>query len=112
MEDTSRFDQCRRTPLYLEQVRLRVSYALSYLISPILYLERVAGGGGILLLVDQAPEEPEEIIEPEVPTMPVVAAASTEPIAMAVDQTAPHIALGDGPEADPPVSFEVCSFPG
>lgn len=35
------------------------------------------------------------------------AGAPTEPVAMAVEQSAPHIALGDGPEAEPPASFEV-----
>ncbi|EJD04170.1 26S proteasome regulatory complex, non-ATPase subcomplex, Rpn2/Psmd1 subunit [Fomitiporia mediterranea MF3/22] len=75
--------------------------------------ERYAGGGGILILIDQAPGEPVEFIEAEVPVAaPPANAVPTAPNAIgltpaASTQTGPHIALDEnGPEADPPASFE------
>ena len=76
--------------------------------------ERYAGGGGILILIDQTPGEPIEFIEPEVPVPP--SAATTlqgapvpgAPAAGTSGPSAPHIALDENaPEAEPPASFEV-----
>lgn len=77
--------------------------------------ERYAGGGGILILIDQSPDEPIEYIEPEVP--PPVEAITSAPgadaqgSATAATSQGPHIALDENePESDPPESFEVCSY--
>lgn len=73
--------------------------------------ERYAGGGGILILIDQAPSEPVELVELEpapasAPPATEAAPATTTPAAPA--STGRHIALDDNaPEADPPQSFEV-----
>lgn len=77
--------------------------------------EKYAGGGGILILVDEFPDEEAEFVEFHAPaTDPVPAEvvpngsvpnghATTSPV------SGPHIALDeDAPEADPPESFEVC----
>jgi len=74
--------------------------------------EKYAGGGGILILVDEFPDQEAEFIEFEAPA---AAPAPTE--AIANDQnghaiagpaaSGPHIALDENePEADPPESFE------
>ncbi|KAH8120111.1 26S proteasome regulatory complex, non-ATPase subcomplex, Rpn2/Psmd1 subunit [Phellopilus nigrolimitatus] len=71
--------------------------------------ERYAGGGGILILIDQSPDEPAEYIEAELPAPvpPVAAAVSPAPAATVPAPSGPHIALDeDAPEADPPESFE------
>ncbi len=65
--------------------------------------EKFAGGGGILLLVDQRPSEEASYVEFSAPA-PAPAAAE-EPRA---DSPVRHIALdADAPEADPPEPFEV-----
>lgn len=72
--------------------------------------ERYAGGGGILLLIDQHPEEPVELMESElVPEVPVATVDETPATAVSsTSSTAPHIALDENaPEADPPEPFEV-----
>ncbi|THH10931.1 hypothetical protein EW145_g999 [Phellinidium pouzarii] len=67
--------------------------------------DRYAGGGGILILMDQTPDEPVEYIVDEVPV-------SADPINApegpgATGSSDPHIALDENaPEADPPESFE------
>jgi 26S proteasome regulatory subunit N2 len=69
--------------------------------------EKYAGGGGILLLVDERPGEPEEFIELSTvaPPAPQVAPANN---AGATAQTEPHIALDpNGGEAEVPGVFEV-----
>jgi 26S proteasome regulatory subunit N2 len=76
--------------------------------------EKYAGGGGILILVDEFPDEEAEFVEFEAPAAEPVPAeglpngsvpnghATTGPA------SGPHIALDeDAPEADPPESFEV-----
>ncbi|KAI0814897.1 26S proteasome regulatory complex non-ATPase subcomplex Rpn2/Psmd1 subunit [Irpex lacteus] len=64
--------------------------------------EKFAGGGGILLLVDQRPSEEASYVEFSAPA-PAPAAAE-EPRA---DSPVRHIALdADAPEADPPEPFE------
>jgi 26S proteasome regulatory subunit N2 len=76
--------------------------------------ERYAGGGGILILIDQTPSEPAEFIEtelprPAAPTVPTAAEPSTTAITPAPN-AAVHIALDENePEAQPPESFEVSS---
>lgn len=76
--------------------------------------ERYAGGGGILLLIDQRPGEPAELIESEVAPAPQappaamdVAAPEPAPAATAAP-SGPNVFLDeDAPEAGPPESFEV-----
>lgn len=76
--------------------------------------ERYAGGGGILMLIDQQPNEPVQLVEYEVQAAaPVVApmevAEDSAPAAGAAVPTGPHISLDENaPEADPPEPFEVC----
>lgn len=76
--------------------------------------EKYAGGGGILILVDEFPDQEAEFIEFEAPTAAPVSAevpadgqnghAIAGPAA-----SGPHVALDENaPEADPPESFEVC----
>jgi 26S proteasome regulatory subunit N2 len=73
--------------------------------------ERYAGGGGILLLVDERPGEPQEFIELStiVPAAPQVAPSSTVEISTATGaRTDRNIALdANGPEAEVPTPFEV-----
>lgn len=85
--------------------------------------EKYAGGGGILILVDEYPDEEAEFVEFEAPA---AAGAPTEAVpngsipnghattgaTAAGPASGPHIALDeDAPEADPPESFEVrCSL--
>ncbi|KAL5495465.1 RPN2 [Sanghuangporus weigelae] len=74
--------------------------------------ERYAGGGGILILIDQAPGESVEFIEEEIPPPPPPPAdsattATGAPVPAASQPTGPHIALDENaPEAEPPASFE------
>jgi len=65
--------------------------------------EGFAGVGGILIMIDQRPEEVTDLIDPLEPS---VLAAAAEPAASAETRARPNIALEDGPEADPPESFE------
>src|SRR5258708_7839392 len=71
--------------------------------------EKYAGGGGILLLVDERPGEPEEFIElSTVVPPPQVAPANNAGATAAAAQTEPHIALDpNGGEAEVPGVFEV-----
>ncbi len=72
--------------------------------------EKYAGGGGILLLVDERPGEAEEFIELSTvaPPAPQVAPANNTDTTTAVAQTEPHIALDpSGGEAEVPEPFEV-----
>lgn len=73
--------------------------------------ERYAGGGGILILIDQSPDEEAEFIEAEVPPAdePAVAPSVGVPVTSGSSTAARHIALDENaPESDPPQSFEVC----
>lgn len=72
--------------------------------------ERYAGGGGIIILTDSQPGEDAEYIEIET-AAPLAAAAPQQPppsTSIPVQPTGRHIALDEGPEAEPPESFEVC----
>lgn len=67
--------------------------------------EKFAGGGGILILVDQRPDEEAEYIEF---TAAVPAAAITSDRAPAPANRTPNISLDpNAPETSPPESFEV-----
>ncbi|KZT30619.1 26S proteasome regulatory complex non-ATPase subcomplex Rpn2/Psmd1 subunit [Neolentinus lepideus HHB14362 ss-1] len=73
--------------------------------------ERYAGGGGILILIDRHPDEPEEFIELET-QLPQSGPAPAESVSngnanVASEPSGPHIALDESaPEAEPPESFE------
>jgi len=74
--------------------------------------EKYAGGGGILILVDESPDQDAELIEFEalalapVPTEVAANGQNGHAIAGPV-ASGPHIALDENaPEADPPESFE------
>lgn len=73
--------------------------------------ETYTGVGGILVLLDEQPDEPVDLIAPLEPSVVVPEPAATQPAQPA--QTAParpHIALDDNlPEASPPAPFEVSS---
>jgi 26S proteasome regulatory subunit N2 len=76
--------------------------------------EKYAGGGGILILVDQHPEEEAEFIEFQTAVvMPTPeqghdGIANGHALAGPPAASGPHIALDENaPEADPPESFEV-----
>lgn len=73
--------------------------------------ERYAGGGGILLLVDERPGEPQEFIELStiVPPAPQAAPSSNAGTPTStVARTDRNIALdANGPEAEVPAPFEV-----
>lgn len=75
--------------------------------------ERYAGGGGILILVDQSPDEEAEFIEftaPATVAAPADAPAANGHATAGPAASGPHIALDESsPEADPPESFEVSS---
>jgi 26S proteasome regulatory subunit N2 len=75
--------------------------------------EKYAGGGGILILVDEFPNEEAEFVEFEAPAIEPVPAdvlpngSIPNGHATAGPASGPHIALDeDAPEADPPESFE------
>jgi 26S proteasome regulatory subunit N2 len=77
--------------------------------------ERLAGGGGILILVDRQPDQEADIIDLTPPPPPAPAASepvAQGPIRAASDEfTGRHMALDENaPEAPPPASFEVCLF--
>lgn len=75
--------------------------------------EKYAGGGGILLLVDERPGEPQEFIELSTvaPPTPQVAPASTAGTTSTGARTERNIALDpNGREAEVPEPFEVCCF--
>lgn len=73
--------------------------------------DKYVGGGGILLLVDERPGEPEEYIElgtvpPPTQAAPVITASVTT-----TEVLRRNISLDpDGPEADVPAPFEVSEF--
>jgi hypothetical protein len=78
--------------------------------------EKYASGGGILILADLRPDEEAEFIEFEPAIEPQPAEPATVPMgnghAIGSLPVGPHIALDESaPEADPPESFEVCSYP-
>lgn len=69
--------------------------------------ERYAGGGGILMLLDQRPSEPTEYVEFYVPPEPPAVATSDGQTRANV----PGIALDESvPDAEPPQSFEVRDY--
>ncbi|KAF9229179.1 26S proteasome regulatory complex non-ATPase subcomplex Rpn2/Psmd1 subunit [Gyrodon lividus] len=70
--------------------------------------ERYAGGGGILILVDERPREEAEFIDLSPPAAPEVTAnGSAVPNGHAHSERNFHIALDEStPDADPPESFE------
>ncbi|KDQ63503.1 hypothetical protein JAAARDRAFT_119183 [Jaapia argillacea MUCL 33604] len=76
---------------------------------------RYAGGGGILILVDQSPDEDAEFIEFET-QLPISAPAEVPSVPngnanVAQTSSGPHIALDDtAAEADPPGPFEVLTI--
>jgi 26S proteasome regulatory subunit N2 len=74
--------------------------------------EKYAGGGGILLLVDERPGEPEEFIElSTVAPPPPQVATNNAGATGAVTQSEPHISLDpNGGEAEVPGMFEVSLF--
>lgn len=67
--------------------------------------EGFAGVGGILIMIDQRPDEETEFIEALEPS---VLASATTPAPETVSR--PNIALSEGPEAGPPEPFEVSTF--
>jgi 26S proteasome regulatory subunit N2 len=73
--------------------------------------EKYAGGGGILLLVDERPGEPQEFIELSTIPPPAPHAtppSNTETATTTVARTDRNIALdANGPEAEVPAPFEV-----
>lgn len=80
--------------------------------------ETYTGVGGILVLLDERPEEPVDLIAPLEPPVVAPAPVIIQPAQPAQTTVArPHIALDESlPEAPPPASFEVsfaaelCSF--
>lgn len=69
--------------------------------------ERYAGGGGILILVDERPDEEAEIIDLSPPE--VTANGSAVPNGHGAGERNLHIALDESTgDAEPPASFEVC----
>ena len=76
--------------------------------------ETYTGVGGILVLLDERPDEPVDLIAPLEPSVVAPEPTTTQP-AEPVQTTAarPHIALDeDLPEASPPAPFEVSSVTG
>jgi 26S proteasome regulatory subunit N2 len=74
--------------------------------------EKYAGGGGILILTDLRPDEEVELVELEAAAagVPALAGDAAIPNGEAIsDRSNLHmVPEDDGPEADPPESFEVC----
>jgi 26S proteasome regulatory subunit N2 len=77
---------------------------------PGLVSERYAGGGGILVLVDERPDEEAELIDLSPPAAPQATAnGSAVPNGHAPSERNLHIALDEStPDAAPPEWFEVC----
>ena len=81
-------------------------------------LETYTGVGGILVLLDERPDEPVDLIAPLEPSVVAPEPVTTQPAPPAQATAArPHIALDESlPEASPPAPFEVspaanfCSF--
>jgi 26S proteasome regulatory subunit N2 len=73
--------------------------------------ETYTGVGGILVLLDERPEEPVDLIAPLEPPVVAPAPVAAQPTQPAQTTAArPHIALDeDLPEAPPPAPFEVSS---
>jgi len=74
--------------------------------------ETYTGVGGILVLLDERPEEPVDLIAPLEPSVVAPEPVAAQPTQPAQTTTArPHIALDDNlPEASPPAPFEVGSM--
>lgn len=75
--------------------------------TPISATEKYAGGGGILMLIDQQPNEEPDYVE--LTTAPVVVAAPEEQSVPAVQSDAQLGLDPNAPEASPPAPFEVNS---
>jgi len=73
--------------------------------------ETYTGVGGILVLLDERPDEPVDLIAPLEPSVVEPELTTTQPTQPAQTAAArPHIALDeDSPEASPPAPFEVSS---
>ena len=73
--------------------------------------EIYTGVGGILVLLDERPDEPVDLIAPLEPSVVAPVPTTIQPTQPAQTTTAsPHIALDDNsPEASPPAPFEVSS---
>lgn len=72
---------------------------------------RIGGGGGILILIDQRPDEEVEFIEEVAPATAPAEVPNAVPVTAEVP-SGPHIALDENaPEAPPPASFDVCLSP-
>ena len=72
--------------------------------------ETYTGVGGILVLLDERPDEPVDLIAPLEPSVVAPEPTTTQPVqpAQAAAAARPHIALDeDSPEAEPPAPFEV-----
>ena len=74
-------------------------------------VEIYTGVGGILVLLDERPEDAVDLIAPLEPSVVAPEPATTQPTQPAqTTATRPHIALDENsPEASPPASFEVSS---
>ena len=72
-------------------------------------LETYTGVGGILVLLDEQPDELVDLIAPLEPSVIAPEPTTTQPVQPAQTPAArPHIALDeDSPEASPPAPFEV-----
>ena len=73
--------------------------------------ETYTGVGGILVLLDERPDEPVDLIAPLEPSVVAPEPITTQPAQPAQTAAArPHIALDENlPEASPPAPFEVSS---
>ncbi|TFY80665.1 hypothetical protein EWM64_g3340 [Hericium alpestre] len=74
-----------------------------------LLLEKYAGGGGILMLIDKRPDEPAEFIEfaqDVAPPAAPLAAVGNGGAPIPDDRENLHVSLDEGPETEPPRPFE------
>ncbi|KAI9445101.1 26S proteasome regulatory complex non-ATPase subcomplex Rpn2/Psmd1 subunit [Lactarius indigo] len=100
---SSRYQPVR--PVSAREPTIKTGKAVTRTVHP----EKYAGGGGILLLVDERPGEPEEYIE--LNTAPPPQAAPTSNVSITVSAAGPrpdrNISLDpNAPEADVPAPFE------
>ena len=74
--------------------------------------ETYTGVGGIVVLLDERPDEPVDLIDPLEPSVIVPEPTTAQPAQPAQTAAAhPHIALDENsPEASPPAPFEVSPF--